>query len=99
MSVNPYYLLFLPFTSGEDYNTRASSVCPQEIKWLISAIRLWRKVPRAPAGTLMTKIRNPRKVPFIVGVWEFGKRIARRALDITNPQSPTEVGNIREFGS
>ena len=70
MLFNPYYLLFLPANSGVDNHTWASAFSQQEINGGNQPSSRGGKSPGAPVIELH-QIRNPRKVPFIVGVWEF----------------------------
>ena len=70
MLFNPYYLLFLPAISGV---VNIPGLPPSVNRKLMADFRhsSVNALTRARPVRLMPKSQNPRKVPFIVGVWEF----------------------------
>ena len=70
MLFNPYYLLFLPAITG-DYNVPG---LPGSVNRKLNGGNqpfISVLVPASAPGHNSPKSQNPRKVPFIVGVWEF----------------------------
>jgi len=103
MLFNPYYLLFLPAISGWPIIPGLPGSVNRIFRKIMAVFShsLRGGIRCAPPVLQLTKYKIPLKLPFIMGVWEFflDSCPAGPGAPSTNPQSPTEVGNIREFGS
>ena len=98
MLFNPYYLLFLPVTSGL---SRIPGLPPSVNRKLMADFRHSISVKHSPGAPGVQDRQNTKSQKTAIYSGSLGVRPLTRApgAPSTNPRYRLKIGNIREFGS